>query len=185
MYTRFSRRFCKKFVSLITSCKNEHVSTSLGYWKPSIIISDRSISNLTRSLYFSNLSFREVSTTAIMSSQDVKFNVSYEQLLEAQKDDSVLIIDVREQAEINKTGKLPGSIHVPMGSVSSTLQILSEEDFVERYGKPKPTKHTKIIFSCMSGKRSRMVQGEVQKLGYDNVYNYSGGWTEWESKQKS
>ncbi|XP_032678221.1 thiosulfate sulfurtransferase/rhodanese-like domain-containing protein 3 isoform X2 [Odontomachus brunneus] len=120
-----------------------------------------------------------------MSSQDVKFNVSYEQLLEAQKDDSVLIIDVREQAEINKTGKLPGSIHVPMGSVSSTLQILSEEDFVERYGKPKPTKHTKIIFSCMSGKRSRMVQGEVQKLGYDNVYNYSGGWTEWESKQKS
>lgn len=48
-----------------------------------------------------------------MSSQDEKFNVNYEQLLEAQKDNSILIIDVREQAEINKTGKLPGSIHVP------------------------------------------------------------------------
>lgn len=53
-----------------------------------------------------------------------------------------------------------------MGNVSSVLQNLSEDDFVGRYGKPKPTKQTKIIFSCRSGKRSGMVQEEMRKLGY-------------------
>lgn len=39
--------------------------------------------------------------------------VAYEDLLEAQKDPAILIIDVREDAEIAETGKLPGSIHIP------------------------------------------------------------------------
>lgn len=43
---------------------------------------------------------------------------------------------------------------------------ISEEDFEKLYGKPKPTKDTKIIFSCRSGRRSKMVQEEMQKLGY-------------------
>ncbi|XP_025160429.1 rhodanese domain-containing protein CG4456 isoform X2 [Harpegnathos saltator] len=141
------------------------------------------LKTVTSSLYFLNLFCREISTTT-MSRQDEKFNINYEQLLEAQKDNSILIIDVREQSEINETGKLPGSIHVPMDNVSNTLQNLSEEDFMERYGKSKPTKLTKIIFSCRSGKRSGMVQQEMQKLGY-NVYNYTGGWMDWENKQKA
>lgn len=41
------------------------------------------------------------------------FDVNYEQLLDAQKDCDILIVDVREHAEINKTGALPGSIHIP------------------------------------------------------------------------
>ena len=48
-------------------------------------------------------------------------NVNYEQLLQAQKDNSVLIVDVREQSEIDKTGALPGSIHIP-----SKLTVLNK-----------------------------------------------------------
>lgn len=59
------------------------------------------------------------------SRQDEKFNINYRQLLEAQKDDSVLIVDVREQSEINETGKLPGSIHVPSRNFS--LHFMSAE----------------------------------------------------------
>jgi len=40
-------------------------------------------------------------------------DVNYEEILQAQNDDSILIIDIREQSEIRKTGKLPGSIHIP------------------------------------------------------------------------
>lgn len=39
--------------------------------------------------------------------------VDYNQLLEAQKNDKILIIDVREDSEIEETGKLPASIHIP------------------------------------------------------------------------
>ncbi|CAD6209005.1 GSCOCG00003652001-RA-CDS [Cotesia congregata] len=44
---------------------------------------------------------------------DEKNIIGYEELLADQKNDKVLIIDVREQKEIDETGKLPGSIHIP------------------------------------------------------------------------
>ncbi|KOX70303.1 Heat shock protein 67B2 [Melipona quadrifasciata] len=110
--------------------------------------------------------------------------VDYNDVLKAQNDSSILIIDVREKEEIDETGKLPGSIHVPMGDVTNTLLNLSEKDFKEKFNKEKPSKNTKIILSCRSGKRSGMVQEEIQKLGYKNAYNYVGGWLDWESNQK-
>ncbi|KAL6424077.1 hypothetical protein ACFW04_009757 [Cataglyphis niger] len=102
----------------------------------------------------------------------MSLNVNYEQLLEAQKDTSILIVDVREPAEIKETGKLPGSIHIPMNDVQNIFVNLSEEEFEKRYGKQKPGKDTKIIFSCRSGKRSRTVQEMIQKLGYTKYANY-------------
>lgn len=125
----------------------------------------------------------KIYTTTVNHSEEAKMNVFYPDILEAQKDDSILIIDVREQNEIDETGKLPGSIHIPMGDVSNVLQTLSEKDFKEKYGKEKPVKDTKIILSCRSGKRSAMVQSEILHLGYTNAYNYVGGWSDWENRQ--
>lgn len=65
-------------------------------------------------------------------------NVDYKQLLEAQKDENILIVDVREHAEINETGKLPGSINIPSRNLLSYLQVLwkvhvSRYMFLEQY----------------------------------------------------
>jgi len=46
-------------------------------------------------------------------SRQKSFNVNYEEIVQAQSDNNTLIIDIREQDEISKTGKLPGSIHIP------------------------------------------------------------------------
>jgi len=62
-----------------------------------------------------------------------QLNVDYKQLLEAQKDENVLIVDVREQNEINETGKLPGSIHIPSGYLSSIFMSSEEKMHVSRY----------------------------------------------------
>ncbi|EZA51464.1 hypothetical protein DMN91_007519 [Ooceraea biroi] len=183
MYARFARRFSQGFVLALSRRDAKGVlETAESHGRFLEIISNRPIDNLTRGLHFSNLPLRAADVT--MSSGKV-FNVDYEQLLEAQKDKDVLIVDVREQNEINETGKLPGSIHIPMNDVSNVLLNLSEEAFREQYGKRKPTKGTKIILSCRSGRRSGMVQEAIQKLGYENAYNYTGGWLDWESKQKS
>lgn len=64
-------------------------------------------------LNFSN-TFHVKREAEIMSEGQIKsFTVDYNDILEAQKNDSVLIIDVREPSEIDETGKLPGSIHIP------------------------------------------------------------------------
>lgn len=61
-----------------------------------------------------------------------------------------------------------------MDDVKNVFLNLSEEEFEERYGKHKPNKDTKIIFSCQSGRRSGIVQETMQKLGYtkyaDNIF---------------
>lgn len=67
---------------------------------------------MRQSLYSSSSPYRETDTV-IDCKNRMALNVNYEQLLEAQKDENVLIVDVREHAEINETGKLPGSINIP------------------------------------------------------------------------
>ncbi|XP_012276319.1 thiosulfate sulfurtransferase/rhodanese-like domain-containing protein 3 isoform X3 [Orussus abietinus] len=131
-----------------------------------------------------NLANPKACTKIVHGEGDCKtFDISYEELLKAQKDDSVLLIDVREQVEINETGKLPGSVHIPMGNVANLITSLSDEEFKNKFLKPKPSKQTKIILSCKMGRRSATVQEELKQMGY-NAYNYTGGWLEWESRQK-
>ncbi|KYM97154.1 Heat shock protein 67B2 [Cyphomyrmex costatus] len=109
------------------------------------------------------------------------FIIKYEQLLEDQKNPDVLIVDVREFEEIDETGKLPESINIRTNEVVNEFE-LSEDKFEEKYGKPKPTKNTKIIFSCRAGSRSEYVQKQMQELGYKQVYNFEGGWEEWKQQ---
>lgn len=59
-----------------------------------------------------------------------------------------------------------------MNNVSNEFVNLSEEEFEKKYKKRKPTKNTKIIFSCRSGRRSGSVQEMMQKLGYTQYANY-------------
>lgn len=42
-----------------------------------------------------------------------EYDVGYSDVLSAQKDRNILIIDVREKEEIGETGKIPGSINIP------------------------------------------------------------------------
>ncbi|XP_020711617.2 rhodanese domain-containing protein CG4456-like [Athalia rosae] len=143
--------------------------------------------SIVGSKYFRHLSTSNnlLTQSKVMAGEgDNGLNLGYEDLIKAQKDESVLIVDVREDEEIKETGKLPGSIHIPMGQVEDIFKNYSEEAFLRNYQVPKPTKDTKIIFSCRSGKRSAMVQDAILKLGYPKSYNYTGGWLDWESRQE-
>lgn len=55
---------------------------------------------------------------------------------------------------------------ISVGEVTNVLTNLSDDEFEKRFDKKKPTHDTKVILSCRSGKRSAMVQSDIQKLGY-------------------
>ncbi|XP_026322199.1 rhodanese domain-containing protein CG4456-like [Hyposmocoma kahamanoa] len=111
--------------------------------------------------------------------------VDYEYVRNSIADCNKLIVDVREPEEIIEHGKIPNSINIPLGNVVSTLTSMSEDEFRNLYNKPKPTEHTIIIFYCMIGKRSGMAQQNAYNLGYKNVKNYLGSWTEWAAKAEA
>ncbi|CAH2071732.1 unnamed protein product, partial [Iphiclides podalirius] len=95
-----------------------------------------------------------------------------------------IIFTLIEPDEIKEHGKIPNSVNIPLGSVSTTLNTMSEKEFEQTYGRKKPSEDTEIIFYCMIGKRSGMAQQNAISLGFKNVKNYVGSWTDWASKNQ-
>ncbi|MGG4043276.1 rhodanese-like domain-containing protein [Bacillus smithii] len=74
------------------------------------------------------------------------------------------IIDVREAEEV-ATGKIPGSIHIPLGLLEFRMNELDKEK--------------EYILVCRSGGRSGRAAKLLESFGY-NVINMKGGMLEWE-----
>ena len=69
-----------------------------------------------------------------------------------------LVIDVRTQAEWNN-GHLDGAVLVPYDQIG------------ERIGTVAPDKTKRIYLYCRTGRRTRIAQEALEKLGYKNIVN--------------
>lgn len=116
-------------------------------------------------------------------------NVNKQQLkdlideLKDSEERKIYVIDVRNSSEIEKTGKLEHSgvtaVNVPLSSLSSALQ-LDSDNFEEKYGFCYPDKKNDVIvFTCARGVRSSRASGLASKQGFLNVANYTGGANDW------
>ena len=77
---------------------------------------------------------------------------------------SPLIVDVREPWEVQLC-VLPGTLHVPMGSVPSRQQELDPD--------------VEVVLVCHHGMRSMQVAAFLDRNGFCNTYNLSGGIDAW------
>ncbi|XP_066171277.1 thiosulfate sulfurtransferase/rhodanese-like domain-containing protein 3 isoform X2 [Sylvia atricapilla] len=91
-------------------------------------------------------------------------SVSYQQLKDLKKAD-VLHIDVRERWEIDRFGKIPDSINIPLGELMEALQM-DPTEFKERYNQKMPSKSDPVVFSCLAGTRSKQALGFAMSLGF-------------------
>ena len=82
-----------------------------------------------------------------------------------ESDDAPLFLDVREQDEWDQ-GIIPGALHIPRGSLESRVESRVERDRA-------------IVVYCSVGHRSAFAANTLDELGYDNVVNLAGGFTEW------
>ncbi|XP_044757156.1 rhodanese domain-containing protein CG4456-like [Coccinella septempunctata] len=110
---------------------------------------------------------------------------TFEQLRDAMKKAGTVVIDVRESGELKETGVIPGSINIPVDSIKRAFLHTDARNFKNEYGIEKPGIDTEIIVSCRSGRRSDLVQRLLVGFGFRRVFNYSGGWLDWEKNTKS
>ena len=80
--------------------------------------------------------------------------------------DGTLFVDVRERDEWEE-GHLPGAVHVPRGFLESRIEQLA------------PEREAPILVYCAGGSRSAFATKTLQELGYTNVVNLAGGYTDW------
>ncbi|XP_002024755.2 rhodanese domain-containing protein CG4456 [Drosophila persimilis] len=107
---------------------------------------------------------------------------TYEQVKDVPNHSEIYLIDVRQKEELQQTGIIPASLNIPLPELDKALCMDSKE-FKSRYGRDKPGKDSKIIFSCRSGKRVLEAEKIAKAQGFTNVVIYKGSWLEWAQKE--
>src|SRR5690348_14193252 len=80
-----------------------------------------------------------------------------------------VLLDVREGDEWRQ-GHIPQAIGIPRGF----LELRVEEKV--------PDHKTPVIVQCASGTRSLLAARSLRELGYENIYNLTGGFNAWKDR---
>lgn len=105
---------------------------------------------------------------------------------------SRLLVDVREPAEVAQSGRIPGSVLMPINSNPDAV-YLDPEDFEEEFGFEKPgfkedgtpQGPEEVVFYCRIGVRSKVaMQQALGEGGWKGIRagEYGGGMIEWAGK---
>ncbi|KAL2874159.1 Thiosulfate sulfurtransferase rdl2, mitochondrial [Colletotrichum sp. CLE4] len=106
----------------------------------------------------------------------------FSQMAELAKDPgNVVIVDAREPGELVDTGRIPTAINIPVATAPESF-LIAEEDFEDRYGYPRPSKDTELVFYCKAGVRSRALATLARDAGWTKVGEYPGSWLDWAKK---
>jgi rhodanese-related sulfurtransferase len=85
---------------------------------------------------------------------------------------NVLVVDVRDGAELQSTGKVYGARHVPRGMI----EFRADPD--SPYHDKAFSRSKTVLVYCASGGRSALAGKVLQDLGYRDVRNL-GGFKDW------
>jgi rhodanese-related sulfurtransferase len=77
-----------------------------------------------------------------------------------------VLLDVRETKEY-EGGRIPNAVHIPLSQLASRGEEL------------KKLASRPVIAYCARGNRSRSAGASLQKLGFGEIYNLSGGFQAW------
>ncbi|MEW9676248.1 sulfurtransferase [Lentibacillus sp. L22] len=128
---------------------------------------------------------------------DLSVRALQPEVLAAVKDGNVALVDVRSPQEFSgeviappgmtetaqRGGHIPGAANVPWKQATNEDGTFkSPEELKELYGTKGITSDKDVITYCRIGERSAHTWFALHELlGFDNVRNYDGSWTEWGS----
>ena len=101
-------------------------------------------------------------------------NLSVEQVADEIEGGGVVVVDLREAEELAQTGKIPGAIHIPRG----TLELKADPTSPGHRQELDPAK--RIILHCAAGGRSALAVLTLKELGYENVAHLESGFGGWQ-----
>ncbi len=131
-----------------------------------------------------------------VTSTDESFRASLDDVYDSLRDENVKIVDVRSPEEysgetttnlplrwdeMKKKGHIPRAVNVPWReTVNWDGTFKSHAELLDLYEPRGVTPDKNIVMYCLQGERSSLTWVVLKYLlGYPNVANYDGSWTEW------
>ena len=96
--------------------------------------------------------------------------ISSEQALKLSNENKCNLIDIREKGELDKTGCVENSHHIPRGMLEFWLD---PESPYFKNGKLDMEKE--IVLFCAGGLRSALAAKSLKEMGFENVSHIDGG----------
>lgn len=90
-------------------------------------------------------------------------------------DPNVVIVDIRDIRERQRSGYIPGSLHAPRGMIEFWVDPTSPY-FKEVFGQDK-----KYVFHCASGWRSALTVATLKEMGFKAAH-LRDGFSDWVEK---
>ncbi|MET1416481.1 rhodanese-like domain-containing protein [Roseibium sp. HPY-6] len=101
--------------------------------------------------------------------------IEIQDLIQLLDNDNVVVVDIRDVRERQRSGFIPGSVHAPRGMVEFWVDPESPY-FKEIFGEDK-----KFIFHCASGWRSALTVATLQDMGFEAAH-LREGFSKWAEK---
>ena len=101
--------------------------------------------------------------------------VSPQDAAELAKRDDVLLVDIRDVRELQREGRIPGTLHAPRGMLEFWVDPESP------YHKEVFASGKTFIFFCAGGLRSALATKTVQDMGLEPVKHIEGGFGAWKA----
>ncbi|SFE77549.1 rhodanese-like domain-containing protein [Roseivivax sediminis] len=99
--------------------------------------------------------------------------VDTQELMDMHGRDDVVIVDIRDVRERQKSGFIPGSVHAPRGMIEFWVDPESP------YHKPVFAQEGKTyVFHCASGWRSALTVATLSDMGFDAAH-LRDGFSDW------
>ena len=96
--------------------------------------------------------------------------ITAEEALKLSNEDKCTLIDIREKGELDKTGRIENSNHIPRGMLEFWLD---PEGPYFKTGKIDMNKE--MVLFCAGGLRSALAAKSLKEMGFEKVSHIDGG----------
>ena len=119
--------------------------------------------------FYNIMTIKSSQTLVFEALSEVK-TITANEALKLSNDDACTLIDIREKGELDKTGRIEKSNHMPRGMLEFWLD---PEGPYFKSGKIDINKE--IVLFCAGGLRSALAAKSLKEMGFEKVSHIDGG----------
>ena len=115
------------------------------------------------------MTVKSIQTLVSEAMQEIK-TISVDEALKMFEDNNCNLIDIRESNELESTGKVEKSIHIPRGKLEIYLDpnsVLFQQGVLDQ--------NKEMVLFCAGGVRSALAVKALKNMGYEKISHIEGG----------